>query len=49
MGVAIRCLRKDCKFNKGGWCDLDYIEVNEKGRCIEYEPKKEISKIRSDL
>ena len=36
--MAIRCWRKDCKFNEGGWCSLDYIEVNEKGECEEYEP-----------
>ena len=36
MGVAIKCNRKDCKFNNGGWCDLDHIEINEKGECTEY-------------
>jgi len=36
--VAIKCNRKDCKFNNGGWCDLDYIEINEKGECVEYDP-----------
>ena len=35
--MAIKCWRKDCKFNNDGWCDLDYIEVNEKGECTKYE------------
>jgi len=36
--VAIKCWRNDCKFNDGGWCSLDYVEINEKGECTEYEP-----------
>ena len=42
--MAIRCNRTDCKFNDGGWCTLDYVEIDEEGKCVEYEPdeKKKI-------
>ena len=34
--MAIRCNAFDCKFNKGGWCENDYIEVDNRV-CTEYE------------
>ena len=38
--MAIRCWCLKCKFNKGGWCELGYIEVDENRVCQEYEPKE---------
>ena len=43
--MAIKCWKKDCKFrDERGYCELGYIEINEKGECVEYEPdpRKEI-------
>jgi len=34
--MAIRCFSK-CKYNHGGWCDLDYIEIDEDGTCMYHE------------
>jgi len=36
--MAIRCSVFDCRYNYGGWCDLDYIEINVGRTCTEYEP-----------
>ena len=39
--VAIKCWRKDCKFrDERGYCTLSYVEINERGECIEYEPRE---------
>jgi len=36
--VAIKCWRRDCKFrDKRGYCTLDSIEINEEGKCDDYE------------
>ena len=35
--MAIRCSRRTCKFNDNGWCTLDYVGIDEEGKCIEYE------------
>ena len=37
--MAVRCWRRNCKFNKGGWCELTYWEIDEDGVCTEFEPK----------
>jgi len=34
--MAIRCNVHNCKFNRAGWCDNDYIEIRDKV-CQEYE------------
>jgi len=40
MSVAIKCWRKDCKFrDKRGYCTLDSIEIDEEGKCDDYEPR----------
>jgi len=36
--MAIRCLVFDCRYNDGGWCDLDMIEIDTNRMCTEYEP-----------
>jgi len=36
--MAIRCDVFNCKYNKGGWCKNDYIEIKNR-ICQEYEPK----------
>ena len=38
--TVIRCWRRNCKFNRGGWCELSYIEIDENGVCLDYEPRK---------
>jgi len=41
MSVAIKCYKKDCKFrDKRGYCTLDGIEIDENGKCDDYEPIK---------
>ncbi len=45
--MAIRCHASDCKFNKNRWCDLYYLEIDEKRRCLEYEPKDELKSTSS--
>lgn len=36
--MAIKCYKKDCKFrDKRGYCTLDSIEINEEGKCDDYE------------
>jgi len=35
--MAIRCYSK-CRFNNGGWCDLDFVEVDENAVCMYFEP-----------
>jgi len=41
MAMAIKCWVKDCKFrDKRGYCTLDGIEINEEGKCDDYEPKE---------
>ena len=38
MNMAIKCYKKDCKFrDKRGYCTLDSIEINEEGKCDDYE------------
>ena len=38
IAVAIKCWRRDCKFrDKRGYCTLDSIEINEEGKCDDYE------------
>ena len=36
--MAIRCNVFFCKFNEGGWCKNDYIEIKDLV-CKEYEPR----------
>ena len=38
--MAIRCRVYGCKFNNHGWCTLDYIEIDEHGKCEEILPKE---------
>ena len=39
--MAIKCWRKDCRFrDKRGYCTLDGIEIDENGKCDDYEPIK---------
>ena len=49
--MAIKCARRDCKFNDGSWCTLDYVEINEEGKCIEYEPdeRKKVIEYNTNL
>ena len=42
--VEVRCFRRDCKYNKMGWCRFsdfdtfpDYIEIDEEGYCVAFE------------
>jgi len=38
MDMTIKCYKKDCKFrDKRGYCTLDSIEINEEGKCDDYE------------
>jgi len=39
--MAIRCYA-NCRFNNGGWCDLDYLEVDEKAVCAFWEEGDEV-------
>ncbi|MCD6340325.1 MAG: DUF1540 domain-containing protein [Desulfurococcales archaeon] len=39
--MAIRCLRTDCKYNEGSYCTLDFIEIDEEGKCMDYTPQEE--------
>jgi len=41
--MPIKCLRTDCKYNKGNYCTLDFIEIDEQGKCIDYTPKESSS------
>jgi len=41
--MPIKCLRTDCEYNKGNYCTLDYIEIDEQGKCIDYTPKESSS------
>jgi hypothetical protein len=34
--MAIRCNVENCKFNDGGWCEADYLEIEDL-RCLTYE------------
>jgi len=36
--MAIKCLCFYCRYNDGGWCDLDMIEIDTDRTCAEYEP-----------
>jgi hypothetical protein len=38
--MAIRCRVYGCKFNNHGWCTLDYIEIDEHGKCEEILPRE---------
>ena len=36
--MPIKCWRRDCKFrDKRGYCILDSIEIDEEGKCDDYE------------
>lgn len=35
--MAIRCDALNCRFNRAGWCDSDYIEVDENRVCQYFE------------
>ena len=39
--MAIRCLRFDCQYNAGGYCTLDFIEIDEQGICVDFEEREE--------
>jgi len=39
--MAVRCWAINCKFNNGGWCSLDYIEIDENRVCEEFERRDE--------
>jgi len=46
--MTIRCLVSDCRYNDGGWCDLDIdldiIEIDTDRMCAEYEPAEHPAK-----
>lgn len=39
--ASVRCLRDDCKYNRNGWCDNDYIRITWGKECDEYREKEE--------
>jgi len=41
--MTIRCNVFFCKFNEGGWCKNDYIEIKDLV-CQEYEPRDNLAK-----
>ena len=46
--MPIKCLRTDCEYNKGNYCTLDYIEIDEHGKCMDYAPRGSTSHLYTD-
>jgi len=38
--MAIKCRARECRFNNGGWCDSEYVEIDEKRTCEYFEEDK---------
>ena len=39
--LDIICKKEDCIFNKEGYCDCLFIEIDENGRCTSMETEDE--------
>jgi len=42
--MSIKCHVKDCKYKDGLFCSLYNIEIDEDGRCMDYEKIKEVKR-----